>query len=275
MSVLADARHKFERALFHSNEFTNEVKTWIEQRNNTSPDGQFIKRYEREQSRFVYSIGDVFIASPPKWSLMVGDAVHNFRSTLDYIAWTLVDIGGESKPLKQPTKIQFPIAESLEKMKGWPKQIATRLPGVDQRFIEVINLCQPYDRKTGHFEDRHPLAILNFLNNRDKHRELQVIAEYPMSMTFQPTEELNCHVVSIEVNPNLTEPVRGMDILFVNIVPTSAGEPDVKVAHGTEITLAVEPTIFPPPTIPPDVMLTDIGLAVGSVLTAFEALVES
>lgn len=101
MNSLAGARHKFGRAEGHAYEFQREVWEWVARRYASQP-ARFTKRYEREHQRFVYAIGDMTIAAPTDWSLLIGDAIHNYRCVLDYIAWTLVQMGTEPKPLNRP-----------------------------------------------------------------------------------------------------------------------------------------------------------------------------
>lgn len=100
----------------------------------------------------------------PYWSTIIGDAVQNMRSALNYLACELV--------LKNNGTVtdltQFPIYDRQHKfIKGSPR----RTNGMSSRAVTLIETLQPYYRPT---PSEHPLAILAYLSNGDKHRALQV-----------------------------------------------------------------------------------------------------
>lgn len=96
-------------------------------------------------------------------ALIFGDILTNLRSALDYLVWQLVVLAG-----KQPTdRNSFPIVRNLE---NWRSARSDRLRGVEDRWIDKLNSLQPYHSQDA--PDLHPLAILDRVNNINKHRAL-------------------------------------------------------------------------------------------------------
>jgi hypothetical protein len=100
----------------------------------------------------------------PYWSTIIGDAVHNMRSALDYLACELVIKNGGTVT----DTTQFPIYDRKDRfVKGSGRRIA----GMSSRAAALIETLQPYYGPT---PSEHPLAVLAYLSNGDKHRALQV-----------------------------------------------------------------------------------------------------
>lgn len=96
-------------------------------------------------------------------ALVFSDIVGNLRSTLDYLVWQLVLIGGR----RPGRKTSFPI---LKRRQDWAVQGLAALNGVPAEWAELIESMQPYQRHDR--PDLHPLAILEHVNNVTKHRFL-------------------------------------------------------------------------------------------------------
>lgn len=100
-----------------------------------------------------------------EWVFRIGDAVHNQRIALDYLAFQIV---GKLPTPPKTTKIGFPICQDPSKwaeMRG--RRLGKNLPTNIQDAFEKL---QPYHRGiTTHF---HPLALLDTLENIHKHRRL-------------------------------------------------------------------------------------------------------
>lgn len=96
-------------------------------------------------------------------SVIVGECLHNLRSALDYLVWQLV----LANPPQEPTsRNMFPICSSPELFAEQLKR--GRLNGVALQAQSAIKDLQPF----GNAE--HPLSVLDSLNNRDKHRNLNL-----------------------------------------------------------------------------------------------------
>ncbi len=100
---------------------------------------------------------------------MLGDALSNFRSALDHSIYTLASIKSRQDPPPDADKLSFPIAEPNQLSKHlWRLGILEN----DSAFVAEIDLLQPYNRRN---KFTHPmLALLQQLNNRDKHKLLTV-----------------------------------------------------------------------------------------------------
>lgn len=110
------------------------------------------------------------------FALIEGDFLTNLRGTLDYLVWQLVLASGS-----QPTeKTAFPV---VKESKYWAGAAGGRLSGVDPIWVTEIEKLQPY-----HGQQRgklHPLALIDNLNNINKHRTLPATIVDPMRVSFQ------------------------------------------------------------------------------------------
>ena len=113
----------------------------------------------------VVCIFDVIHEPPLECGVILGDFLHNIRSALDYFACCLVEKNGGIVN----DRTQFPIIDSTPPK---PLYIACDAGPVEPKVLTFIDSLQPYHR--GDNASSHPLSILNYLSNRDKHRLLQV-----------------------------------------------------------------------------------------------------
>jgi len=122
-------------------------------------------------------------------SLVIGDIVHNIRSSLDHIVYELALAYTNPFPEEFKIKSQFPLLGDENKSgiggKGFEMFRDNALPSMikcihpdAQKFIESI---QPYKRGSGFRDD--PLWQLNYMSNADKHRILHISAAYAASYT--------------------------------------------------------------------------------------------
>ena len=103
--------------------------------------------------------GAVEALLPPETSTIIGDAVHNLRASLDYLACEMVRASG----LQVDRLHSFPIfarkTDFLNSLKG-------KLRGVDEKFIRFVMAQRPY----GDGQDGNSLLVnLAALDNADKH----------------------------------------------------------------------------------------------------------
>jgi hypothetical protein len=100
---------------------------------------------------------------PDEISLIVGDAIHNLRSALDYLMWQLVEAGGGIPD----RNIYFPIAESAKQYKS---SIRNReIQKIAPDALHIIGSVQPYQT------DDQTLWLLHKLDIIDKHRLLLTV----------------------------------------------------------------------------------------------------
>ena len=105
---------------------------------------------------------------PPEIGLVLGDAVHSLRASLDYATCALVGIADADADLR---KVQFPFGRS-----GFPLNSAERAP------LKVIG-----DIALPHIEEARRLGVpyldvLNRLSNQDKHRLIASVMHRRMPM---------------------------------------------------------------------------------------------
>lgn len=167
----------------------------------------------------VWSIAD---PQPPniEWGLVLGDILHNLRSALDHIAWSLVTAGKrppETLNGGEQNAVKFPIckirSDFNEAIKPASQKRHPCLPGVVRSQIALIRRHQPYraGERKAHL---HPLALLQQFSNDDKHRVLQLAFFRPYDPQFAlgpPKDFLPRRVVPAKV----IRPDPGTEILRV------------------------------------------------------------
>ena len=119
----------------------------------------------------VFGPGPALPDLPDSFSSRFGDAIQNYRSALDHVAWQLVTHGADPNP-KKPTRVIFPI---YGKEVEFSNNLATRLPGVDRSPggpCEFIKSRHRYKRGNA---TNDVLIRLRDLSNDDKHRSLHAM----------------------------------------------------------------------------------------------------
>lgn len=105
---------------------------------------------------------------PPleQFALIFGDMLYNLRASLDYIVWQLVEVNGATLDWRTA----FPC---IKNSVNWASAVGQNLRGVDPAWIREIERLQRFDPgHTGQRPEIHPLAILDHVNNLNKHRLL-------------------------------------------------------------------------------------------------------
>lgn len=179
---LADAWAKFNWAKKHSQEVKAKIIAW------TKPQGhgqtfdveceEYASEYAPRRRVLIYRIGQTRLGIPQDLSLIIGDAIFNFRASLEYLAWQLVRHGTMPNP-KVPENVGWPIYDMEA---GFLKNIDRKLPGLLKKHRALVEATQPCRGKPGKV---HPLAVLNSLSRYDKHRKILVVVaahkEYKVS----------------------------------------------------------------------------------------------
>lgn len=114
----------------------------------------------------VFKVDGIVREVPPRFSAIIGDAVYNFRSALDHLAWQLVIANGQT-PVERLTA--FPICT---KPAQWDRAKG-KLKGMSDTARALVESEQPC-------YNRHPYRKQNFtfleeLSNVDKHRHLNLV----------------------------------------------------------------------------------------------------
>jgi hypothetical protein len=107
------------------------------------------------------------VPNPPpveRWSLLLGEYLHDARSALDALTWELANLTGQE--IARPNNVQFP----LELTPGdFRKAELGPLATIPADYIGRMRQLQPF---TTDVPKGHALSWLRHLNNHDKHRSL-------------------------------------------------------------------------------------------------------
>jgi hypothetical protein len=102
--------------------------------------------------------------TPPRWGAVLGDCVHNLRSSLDILMRQLVLLRGAAPS----RRTQFPI---FVRRAAYRARAPAMIEGVDRRDRGTLQRLQPFYGSRGRLPaGGHPLAMLARLSNTDKHR---------------------------------------------------------------------------------------------------------
>jgi hypothetical protein len=245
---------KFNRAREHFVAFRTEVVDWME--NNAGS-----VRCDPGGRAFEHTWSLDLPVPPPKirWGVLIGDALHNMRSSLDHLAWQLALKDGEP-----PGYTAFPIFRNREDAirtdaSGNPRRGSAlyKIAGIrDPLARDAIESVQPYKSPDG--PDGHPLWILQTLNNADKHRIIQpmLIQTNYAALPWRPLTDAPAGSITVAFNhdPLEDEPA------FARITST-----DAVLEAGDDYDVTIEPQLDIGEDLPlvnavalPDFLLNDI-----------------
>jgi hypothetical protein len=202
---------------------------------------RFLEAEPYEVSRVLHGEGRIheyvltrYTDAPEDFGVIIGDAVHNLRSALDHVAFTLAKAGADSAgvtmTLQEETRIQFPICSTADDFK---QQLGRgRLKYVESNLQTLIELYQPYRTRASHPE-RSVLGALARLNNTDKHHTLA-------TTSYVVSETLNALPAGIdrpiiETPPNVWE----LGTVFTRYT-FSRPLPDVHMHGPAEFSIAID-----------------------------------
>lgn len=160
MADLVSVRAKLSRADEHRQVFDRLLGRFLDE-------DPYSIAFEFDPDTGWHSFRWVVRHNPPleDFALIEGDFLTNLRGALDYLAWQLVLAAGN-----QPTiRTAFP---AVIKPQHWASAVGDRLAGIDSAWIAEIEKLQPYHRPQR--PELHPLALIDHLNNINKHRTLPV-----------------------------------------------------------------------------------------------------
>jgi hypothetical protein len=210
---------KLSRAQDHLQEAECVVAQWIEAAQET-----VVEKPDPKRSGDHGAWIDPPVFPADELSLLVGDCLQCFRSTLDHLAFELATTFTTPLPDDFAKASEFPIFEEgpgrgsagFHKRRSKGARAGDPAPGSGLAKIQGINPCaqavieglQPYHRGKTFGDD--PLWRLHELNRLDKHRVLHIIANRLGGVTLDPSRWEN---VAPEIGPGsiqtLTGPVKG------------------------------------------------------------------
>ncbi|EHB48608.1 hypothetical protein MycrhDRAFT_5449 [Mycolicibacterium rhodesiae JS60] len=101
-------------------------------------------------------------------ALLMGDFIHNLRGALDHAVWAITP---QHVQETRPTEVAFPLRSTEKSYTTWAKN---RREWYGPAVFEALKSSQPFNAVgTGKL---HPLHILQFLSNTDKHQLLNIVA---------------------------------------------------------------------------------------------------
>lgn len=158
----ATALAKIGRARHHRADLHSRYAAWA----NSADLNNFVVTIDDDRCGWQVRLPDFDGPPVDKWSLILGDAVHNVRSALDHLVWAHADADNLTEG--QQSLLSFPI---LKKRGEWKKK-ATMLGEVANLppdMVERIAAVQPFQRPQGEVET-DALVLLQYVDNMDKHR---------------------------------------------------------------------------------------------------------
>lgn len=178
----------------------------------------------------------VFVEKVPEipltWAVLLGEAVHNLRTALDFVVFELavLDLGGVEPP---GGKTAFPLAFDRPHFDALAPRL---LEGLSKPHRDMIELMQPYHAPHG--RDSFVFKILDDLANDNKHRLLQGVFVTVERGQFRiPPTGHNCRVVRQQVHNTVGRPLEpGTKIATLVLEDTG---PNPKVDVQGDVTLAV------------------------------------
>jgi hypothetical protein len=171
MLDLSGVTGKIDRFEHHFKTVGDEVRQWME----TSP----YRAIQQCNADFThYSLVAKLVGTEPdlhRWTLIIGDAIHNLRCSLDHLIYAIaIHQSGQNPPPKEDG-LGFPICDSCESF--WDAK-RRRLFGLSHLAQTVIEAVQPYNRPDKAVPP--PLAMLRDFDNADKHKLIRLAYTTPI-----------------------------------------------------------------------------------------------
>jgi hypothetical protein len=260
---LSSARSKYRQAARHRDTFLAEGLAWLSRATQSGP-APIGKRTEPwgDGEVITYSIAPFHFEPPTELALTLGDALANYRATLDHAAWALVNHFGGTPD--RPKQVYFPLADTKEQ---FARESPRKLPGLPAAALAIIQQYQPFQHQTQHAQ--HPLHALEQLVQFDKHRTLHVIAAMSTELKIDiPADYENFDVERQERRGSVGAMLPGTDVFRVygrRKNPTRNHGVEVRV-HGMRLTLSR------PTGEPYEQILNRIDGVIGGLLTDLERI---
>jgi hypothetical protein len=161
---LTSAYAKLTWAESLTQEVKKEIHVWAE-----SAPAAFVseKSDDGKEHRIVFKV--VKEPNLHRWSLMIADAFHNLRCSLDHLVYAIAIHQHKQNPPRDETRLMFPLHDSAEEFE---RRGRNRISSLSVAVQAAIERAQPYKRP--HAGLRPPLSLLAFFNNSDKHRLLKL-----------------------------------------------------------------------------------------------------
>jgi hypothetical protein len=181
---------KFKRAEEHYESLKSEMAAYIEPR-----PYRLIQEGDSQSGEYTFRL-EITRQPPDHLAMMIGDCLQNLRSSLDHMLWQIV----YRATGKDSGTCQFPIFGSRshhdKRNRSGIKIGETTIQDVPKAAWGLIERLQPYNAANGPTDD-NPLLLLTNLNNRDKHRVLQLttFALANVDFVLRDLVDVDCEIV--------------------------------------------------------------------------------
>jgi len=167
---LSGVYEKLKRAEESIVDLNSQIVAFLRER----PEGGF--SHDKQKAAKEFAEFHAKHAIPLRFGVIAGEVVHHLRSSLEHIAWMLSNAEYRDK---HPRWIGFPIftvdpfaTGDKDKIASYDRQVKGILDNGAVAALDLIKELQPY-KAMNPADD--PLAILQELNNEDKHHTLILI----------------------------------------------------------------------------------------------------
>ena len=163
-----DIARKLARSLEHIRALNDTTKGFFQSQFYTT------RTEQDNEARWGTSIVDTVEPPPPLVGILIGEAAHQLRSTLDHLMWLLTWPVGRREELST----EFPIAYSRREFVGRKggrgvdshQGMLYKMPRVARGVRATVESVQPYN--SGKCKGAESLGYLRAISNWDKHRSL-------------------------------------------------------------------------------------------------------
>jgi hypothetical protein len=156
---LAGVAAKLSRAREQFEELRAEMDTFF---NADEPPYDSVGSFDSEAWEWVERF-QIRREAPLRFGVILGDCLHNLRSSLDHLMWQVTLLDGNTPD----ASTQFPISRTE---KAFEKAAKRQIPGLNSAHHDFVRSLQPFN--AGDDAEGHALAVLATLSNTDKHRVL-------------------------------------------------------------------------------------------------------
>lgn len=135
-----------------------------------------------------------------EWALLLGDALHNFRSAFDALAWGMAHFN-DAQPTKTKS-VYFPVCNDR---KQWKDAMKAWVGELDSEFQHRLHTMQPFNYVPPGMPS--VLRMLHDLDIQDKHKDFLTVSadmnELSLDGTFFKYEDADVATVPhLEMEPN-------------------------------------------------------------------------
>lgn len=235
---LISARLKLDRARAHADELSRLIRSeYDEAQGDTDAPSAVTFRKQLTEGRDAFLITVASVRHPAdQCAVVLGDALHNFRSALDHVAWELATRHKGGTPSGSTA---FPVRARRADFDA--PSVARALADVSEADRERITNLQPFRQAFTHGSE-HPLVSLNAMSNHDKHRLLHFAALGPqqISLAGDGRRNTDCEITAVGVNEEMIgKPLEPGTLVAVVEIRRTGPAPDIAMRVRCEAAVSV------------------------------------